>query len=359
MAALENLKKKALAEARRRAAERGYAVDAETGQVIDPDSGQLTPEGQFGKQNITSQDPDSALFVANPYSPDSLATQEAYQASQRNMRMAQKSLAERQGMDLDAYTINPSFYDESAPQYLNEDATSYDRTDEEGLRVQREALGGFREIANEQGLNDVDRAAIMQSRMQREQELRGNREAIMRNAAEQGRAGSLMSFMNQAQAAQGTANMRAVDDLRTNATAIGRRDYALNQMGNIGQNIQTGLDAIDKLNADASAAVHKRNVERQNASTDTARQSARDNVDVANRAEVLNKGEAYGARGKQNAVEGARGTVMNTNTNQMNLMTGKQASLDAQKQQDTANWITGAGVLAGVGSNVIKKAVGQ
>lgn len=349
------------------ARENGYQVDPETGLVIDPATGRLTPEGQFGKDHIVSQDPDSAVFVANPESPDTLATQEAYQASQRNMRLAGKSLEERKGMSLDDYTIKPSFYNamgwDPSERYQNEDVTDYSRTDDEGLRIQREALGGFRQIFDEGGLNDVDRAAIMQSQLQREQELRANRDAITRNAAEQGRGGSLMSFMQQNQAAQGSANMRALDDSRMRAAALGRRDAAMSGMANIGGNIQTAQDAIDKLNADASATVHKRNVERQNAGVDTRyedeRSTARDNVDITNRAEVMNKGEAFGVRGKQRAVEDARGGVMNANTNHGNLMTGKQATLDAKSQQDTANWLTGASLITGAGGEIVKKGFGK
>lgn len=331
----------------------------ENGQQITPGAspGGLDPEQQIEalKHN---QDPERFRAIENPFASRNQREQSSDQAFDANMRLAESFLQNQPGQE--DYTINPIAREnmgwDPSQQYSYEQDILQGRTDNAGLDAQRAALGQYGDIVGQGGLTAIDRAAMMQSQMQREQELRGNREAIMRNAAEQGRGGGVAQMLMQGQAAQGTANMRALDDARMQAAALGRKDTAIGAMGALGGNVQTAQDALDRFNTMSRQDVQQRNMAQQNRGVDTRyndEQSNRDyNNSLMNDAERLNKSDAYGARGKYNERRNAAADVMNQRMNYANNQLGKEANVKAEHQQAFTNVVGGATALAGAGLGV-------
>jgi hypothetical protein len=325
----------------------------ENGQILSPGiEGGLDPDQQIEalKHN---QDPERFRQIENPYQTLTPREQFSDQAVAANMRLAESFLANQPGQE--DYTINAQMRDsmswDPSQQYQYEQDILQGRTDTTGLDAQRGALGQYGEIIGQGGLTAIDRAALMQSQQLREQELRGNREAIMRNAAEQGRGGGIAQLLQQGQASQQTANARAMDDARMQALALGRKDSAISAMGTLGGNIQTAQDALDRFNTQSRQDVQQRNVQSQQRGVDTRyndEQSALvHNNNLANETERLNKSDAFGARGKWRERQNTAAEVMNQRTNFANHVMGREAAHKAEGRE-AANTITSA---LGVGAS--------
>lgn len=319
----------------------------ENGQILSPGiEGGLDPDQQIEalKHN---QDPERFRQIENPYQSLTPREQFSDQAVSANMRLAESFLANQPGQE--DYTINAQMRDsmswDPSQQYQYEQDILQGRTDTTGLDAQRGALGQYGEIIGQGGLTAIDRAALMQSQQLREQELRGNREAIMRNAAEQGRGGGIAQLLQQGQASQQTANARAMDDARMQALALGRKDSAISAMDTLGGTIQTAQDALDKFNTMSRQDVQQRNVASQQRGVDTRyndEQSALvHNNNLANETEQLNKSDAFGARGKWRERQNTAAEVMNQRTNFANHVMGREAAHKAEGRE-AANTITSA-----------------
>jgi hypothetical protein len=262
----------------------------------------------------------------------------------------------------DDYTIKPTDFQqmEWSPdeKYAYEDEINQKRSDTRGLDAQRAALSGYDDIVNQGGLTAIDRAAIAESQQGREQELRGNREAIMQNAQEQGRAGGNAQLLSQMQAAQGTGNQRAMDDIRTNALALSRKDSALGSLGDLGGQVQTSQDSIDRFNAEGNRSRQERNVIAKNRGIDTKyndeQQTRSSNTQLANSAEERNKSAEYGARGRYGDQVAAIGDLQNQNEIRAAAETGRQASIIQQRQQKAANVIGGIGAVTGAATGAVQ-----
>jgi len=332
------------------------------GNLLHPVAGQvqgegqpLNPEQQF-EQERALQDPFSTdTLIANPYKQGTDdRTQRAGAAYRTNADLARKAYGMTPGED--AYTVNPEMYQTMGwspdEKYAYEDDIAQKRGATTGLDAQTEALGGYRDIVNEQGLTAIDRARIAQSHQGQEQELRANREAIMQNAQEQGRAGGQAQLLAQMQASQGTANMRAMNDLQTNALGLQRKDAAIGSMGDLGGTIQTAQDSIDRFNTEGKRLRQERNVERRNQGVDVRYQdeqtAGRANVDTKNAAEQLNKSAGYGARGRYGDQVGAIEGIQQANANQAEFEQGRQANIVQQRQQRVDNVMGGVGAVTNV-----------
>lgn len=332
------------------------AVD-EFGQVHDPQAG-LSPIQQFRSQYVYGQDPYNFQPVQTPNDPRPIHEQYSTNAIESNVRMAQDLMKNQPGAE--AYTLNPQFYEamgwDPSQQYQYEQDILQNRSDTQGLDAQRAALGDYRSIIDQGGLTAADRASIMESQMRREQELRGNREAIMRNAAEQGRAGGVAQMLMQGQASQGTANQRALDDMRMQAAALGRKDMAIGAMGQLGGQVQSAQDALDRFNTMSRQDVQQRNIAAQQKGVDTRyddeRSTRRDNVDLANKYEEMNKSDVYGQRAAWLDKRDAAADVSDQRTNYANNVKGIQANLQAQKQQRFSNYMAGVGAITNAAGKV-------
>lgn len=237
--------------------------------------------------------------------------------------------------DIADYTINPTLdqgpgYDladkvqyfgeaENLKDRLDLGAIEQGRTDTAGVDAQKEALTGYRDIYSQGGLTAIDRARIAQSQNIRGAEARGNEQAIRAQAEEQGRAGGRLSYLLGQQARQRQTNQRAMDDLQTEALAQARRERALSAQADIGGQVQTAQDVIDKFNTEDKRAVRDTGNEaegqtwaeknrREGANlnihntaaekdynSDTVRSAQ--NTDRTNAAEAYNKSGEGGARG--------------------------------------------------------------
>ncbi len=358
-------KQKAELEARQAqdAAQNPYVVDADG--TVRRANAAPTPEQQFATENINNQDPSQFRPVLNPYSAADPREQFSSQAYGSNVELAQSLLGSVPGQD--AYTIDPTYAQalgwDPSQQYQYETAEQQGHTNSLGLDAQKAALMGYGNIVNQGGLTDIDRASIMESTQMREQQLRSNREAIMANAAEQGRGGSLASMLSQNQAAQGTANMRAMDDARMRAMALGRKDAAIAGMDVVGGSIQTAQDAIDKFNTGARQDVQMRNASQANQGVDKRYaddQNVRNtNVNLANNAEIYNKSSSGGARGRFADHQDAADTVMNQRTNFAQDQRGIAEKIEAKKQQRINNIMAPVQMIAGATGEVVSGAVGK
>jgi len=345
---------------------RNAQLAREQGNLLHPGQGQvqaegqaLNPEQQFEQERALLDPFTQDTLIANPYKKGTDdRTQRAGAAFRTNADLARKAYGMVPGQD--AYTVNPEMYQTMGwspdEQYSYEDNINQKRTDTTGLDAQTRALQGYDDIVNEQGLTAIDRARIAQSHQGQEQELRANREAIMQNAQEQGRAGGQAQLLAQMQASQGTANMRAMNDLQTNALGLQRKDSAIGSMGALGGQVQSAQDSIDRMNTEGKRLVQQRNIERKNAGIDTKYEdeqtTGRANTDTKNAADQLNKSAGYGARGQYGDQVAAIEGIQNANTNQAEFEQGRQANIVQARQQKVDN-ITGA---VGAGLNVFGQA---
>lgn len=322
----------------------------------------INPRGLDPEQQVEDlkhrQDPERFRAIVNPFATRNAREQASDQAFDSNVRLAESLLANQPGVE--DYTINPTMRGamewDPSQQYQYEQDISMGRTDTQGLDAQRAALGDYRSIIDQGGLTAADRAAVFESQQMREQELRGNREAIMRNAAEQGRAGGVAQMLMQGQASQGTANQRALDDMRMQAMALGRRDQAIGAQAAVGGQVQSAQDALDRFNTMSRQDVQQRNIAAQQRGIDTRyqdEQGARiDNTNIANEAERLNKSNAFGNRGRFNERRNVGADVMNQRLNFANNQINKDAIVRAEHQQNFANVVGGATALAGAGAGI-------
>lgn len=292
---------------------------------------------------------------------------------------------------IDDYTLNPTLdegagYDlvdrmqdfgQAVPldQQLQLDAIAQQRGDTTGVDAQKSALADAESAYDQGGLNALDRARIAQSTQMRQAQARGNQLAIRQNAEEQGRAGGRQQFLLEQQAQQSALGQRANDDLQMQALALGRQDKLLGMRSDMGGEIQTAQDTIDKFNTEdqramrdtgneARSSTWQENNRRESANRDThnsaegvdfatktARSSA--NTDRTNSAEAFNKSGAGGARGlfrERLAAKEAEAGHGEVGASLLNSQA--QAEFDRDAAQEAAA-INAAGNVVGTASDVI------
>lgn len=256
------------------------------------------------------------------------------------------------------------------------DAINQTRTDTTGVDAQKQALGQYSNVINSGGLTDIDRASIEQSRARNAQVGRAQGQAIMSDAAEQGRAGGTASTVARLQAQQAATNNRSNDLLQTNAMALSRKDAATGALASTGASIQSSQDAIDNFNTAGERQRISDNLARVNAAHDATynEQNRRDsanqattnmgvvsdhsdavtrnnrNVDRANAAEAYNKGPSGGRRGLDATNLQAAGIPINALQTGSSQEAGFQHDIDAAEAQKTAALY---GTLGGLGSSVL------
>jgi len=207
---------------------------------------------------------------------------------------------------------------EMAETFL-QDESAYNQMDPESRDAQLGALRQLQGIVSDEGLDPQSRAAIEEAKSLSQSEERGQREAILQNAAARGIAGSGIELASKMGAEQGSATRMANQGFQAAADANARKLAAIQGVGALGGQVS----AQDADKAAAQNAINQFNTQN------------RQNV------EGVNVG-ARNAAQQQNLAEKQR--VADTNVG-----TGNQQELynKALYQQDFANKMAKAGGLAG------------
>lgn len=267
---------------------------------------------------------------------------------------------------------------------LQEQAINQNRTDLTGANAATEQLSNMREAINAGGLTAIDRARLNQSYMQEAGQARGQREAVMARAEEQGRGGGNAQLLGQLQANQAGTNAQAQDRMNTMALGLARKDSLMGQAGTLGVNFQSINDAIDHFNAEGERARAAANVAAKNkAIQDTYganekrygqhvqdyNQGAREVYNQgqtnvrANQTETgtenrYNAGPEQGARGAFRDKVGAVAAALAAREAEAHALGTRQEQKDQQSQAATAGWMGLAGSVLGTGAGVAEAALG-
>lgn len=301
-----------------------------------------------------------------------------------NVRDA-KELFESVSTNLDDYTYKPTlegglkytpqdrykYTGDVDPLELAEQASAIDqvRTDETGIDAQKSTLKEYQDLYAQGGLNAIDRARMADSRRIRGAQARGQEQAIMADAAEQGRGGGNMALVGRLMAQQNAQNLQASDDLSTQALGLARRDSLLGATADVGYQVQTAQDAIDHFNTLGERDRIKQNLDRQNdAKTKTFdrnadREETRDdqynkgvdltfdedtdrgmrNADRTTDASKFNVGPGQGQRGITADRSAALGNLVGTRNNDANTLMARHGAQKAAEGAATQRWIDAAG----------------
>ncbi len=197
------------------------------------------------------------------------AEAESIQGQQPGLDAYQEDVVLDQGAGsfLDRLKGDPNaWYDESVEgMNLTEyEAAKQERTYTTGRDAQVRSLDEYDAVIDQGGLTDIDRARIEEMRQTTARRARGQEEAIMADAAEQGRGGGNASLLLRNQAQQAATNQRALGDMQTAALGLERKDQAIRNRGFLGGDVQLADDAIDKLNTENSQATLDNNAAAKN-----------------------------------------------------------------------------------------------
>ena len=229
----------------------------------------------------------------------------------------------------------------------------------------------FSNLAVGLGAVDVERRVA-------DDEDRGGRaaeEAVMQDAAEQGRGGGNLEFIGRLGAEQAATQQISNQDLQTQALALARKDAALSGMAGVGGQVQSAQDAIDNFNAEGERTRVRENLERQNFAntanfnesnarehgnadqfnrgvdlgfaTDTARSGA--NADRQNSASQFNASPGQGVRGMMRDRLGLREAAAGRGNNAAALFQQGAIADDANSAARDAAIIGAVGGLANTG----------
>lgn len=302
----------------------------------------------------------------------------ANQLAGQNILDAQGIEAQAAALGIDDYSYNAAldggagWNPEDQYAYLGQmDAlgrTDQRRTDTMGLDAQRSVLGMYSNALAQGGLDASDRARLEQSRSMRATQARGAEQAIMANAAEQGRMGGNAQLLSKLQAQQNSANQGAMDDLNIQAMALDRRNALMSGMGTVGYQVQSAQDAIDQFNTMGERDRKLQNFNEQNSrdryntdttnhgvdlryGADTERSSL--NTDRTNDASRFNVSPGQGSRGMVSDRAAASSGVQNARLNAMTQLTQHQEGKDAAKGANTQAWISALAGLGGAGVSAL------
>lgn len=254
------------------------ALDASTRRGADPLQSQVQRIRQEAFRNgeiLPGVDPSGGGTGLPPDAVQSIlsgrATQEAegIQSQQPGLDAYQEDVVLDQGPGyslLDGLNRAGAWQDEDVdPLALEyEDALQQERTDTTGRDAQERSLNEYDQVIAQEGLTDVDRARIEEMRQATARRGRAQEEAVLADAAEQGRAGGNASLLLRSQAQQRATNERALGDMQTAAMGLERKDQAIRNRGFLGGDVQAADDMIDRFNTQNSQEVVNRNVDRKN-----------------------------------------------------------------------------------------------
>jgi len=138
---------------------------------------------------------------------------------------------EQKELILDKLVKTGQLTPELAQTILQEETAFNDiNTDPELKSAQYDALMGLQERGQE-GLTASDKLALEKIRLNEATQSRGNREAIIQNAAMQGRSGGGLEMLQQMQNQQSSAQNQAIRDAEQAAMSQNQKMQALLQSG--------------------------------------------------------------------------------------------------------------------------------
>ena len=146
---------------------------------------------------------------------------------------------------------------------------------EEAKTAQLDVLRRLQDISSEGGLTAMDRQQLDKIKSETATQERGQRDAILQNAAQKGMAGSGVELVSNLVNQQGSANRAAQAGTDVAAMAQKRALEALLQSGNVASNIDTAetnrqtqiaraKDAIAQFNANAAGVAANNNTQARN-----------------------------------------------------------------------------------------------
>ncbi len=241
-------------------------------------------------------------------------------------------------------------------------AINQTRTNDTGVNGQVDALHQYQDVLSQGGLTAIDRARMAQSQQVQQAAAKGQEQAIMADAAEQGRGGGNASLLARLQAQQGATNNIANDDLQTQALALQRRDQAISGEANTGGQIQSAQDAIDQFNTTGERDRARNNLNtinqgktdtwnennnRDHANTQTTNQGKildyatnagihTSNANQVNEAQAQNVSPTGGARGMARDIAGGQAALLGQYNGAAGLFAGEQANKDSMDAQQRA-----------------------
>ncbi len=211
--------------------------------------------------------------------------------------------------------------------------------------AQMGALDSLQDIANSGGMTTADKANLNQISIDEATKAKGQRDAIIQNAASRGLGGSGLDLMAQLQNEQSAASNKSARDLSVAGTAQQRALDALMQEGTLATNVQNNQfnqqaqkananDAISKFNAQNQQATNLANTTAHNVAQATNLGSKQD---IANaNANLQTQQNAQKANVAQqmfnNQVAKAGGSQAVATSNATNAGKDSQAAADAQNK---------------------------
>lgn len=228
---------------------------------------------------------------------------------------------------------------EQAHTYLQE-ASAYENIDPRLQQEQMKALDQFSGIVDTNGLDPQAKAALYQMNSQNAAQERGQREAILQNAAARGVRGSGLELGAQLANQQGSATRGAAQGFQAAADANQRKLQAIQGLANTGGQIwgqqanqASAQNAINQFNANNRQNVENMNVAGRNAAQAqnlAERQRISDtNTGLRNQQQLYNKGLYQQNFANQMALAGGQSGA------------NSEAAKQALDRQNSANQVFG------------------
>lgn len=215
--------------------------------------------------------------------------------------------------------------------------TAYDdmNIDPTGRDAQIQALSRLKDVADQGGMDSIDKARVLDINNAVDTDNRGAQDAIVQNAQERGVGGSGVELAARLQAQQGAATRGANNASQVSADAQARALQALQASGNMGTTVY-GEDAqTAEKKAEAQDVINRFN-------TGNAQNVENANVATRNDAQAKNLAETQ--------------RVADTNTNNTNSAEVHNKGL---LETDFQNQMAKAGAMAGQYNNLANTALDQ
>lgn len=238
---------------------------------------------------------------------------------------------------------------EMAETFLQE-SSAYDQMDPQTRDAQLEALASLQGVVSDEGLDPQSIANLEQAKGITQAEERGQREAILQNAAARGIAGSGIELASKMGAEQGAATRLANQGFQAAADANQRKLAAIQGVGQLGGQVRAqdaekaaAQNAINQFNAANRQAVEGMNVGARNQAQQQnlaeKQRIADTNIGLANQQEAYNKSlyqQDFANRlGKAQAYAN---TAMGAGQQNLQVADAKNRALEQASAGQNAKW---------------------
>lgn len=286
----------------------------------------------------------SGIIGAGQAGKDRDAATEAYQQSVNELTAIGVPSVEAQKVVMQRYQ-SAGLWTPELEQSINlqDSRLGSIQTNDATKQAQLNALAQLQEIGSSGGMTLSDRANLEKTEGNLAADLRGQREAILQDAAQRGGYGSGSALTAQLMAQQGSANRAHDTALQTEASARDRALQAIQQAGTLGGQMQqtefnqkaqqaAAQDAINKWNAENQQGVGHSNTGVQNQAAQynlgNAQNLMNSNTDIANKEETYNKGLIQ--QNFQNESDLAKAKA--------NARAGQASNLTSQAKDTASQW---------------------